>query len=81
MVQGAPDMPHRSCGEEILQPLTDVLIQQCLEVGPWEHNGKPVWHRLLDWALGEGVLCFLKEWPIANVLLPSVFGRAHAQSV
>ncbi|EIE25916.1 DUF185-domain-containing protein [Coccomyxa subellipsoidea C-169] len=35
---------------ELLEPLTDDLIQQCLAVGPWEHNGKPVWHRLLDWA-------------------------------
>ncbi len=47
-------MAERSKAEELLEPLTDDLIQQCLAVGPWEHNGKPVWHRLLDWAVGEG---------------------------
>lgn len=53
-VQGEPDIHPRACHKEILQPLTDELIQQSLAVGPWEYHGKPVWHRLLDWAVGEG---------------------------
>lgn len=52
--QGSDSPPSTSCVEEVLQPLSDELIQQCLGVGPWEHNGKPFWHRLLDWAVDAG---------------------------
>ena len=37
-----------------LEPLSDDLIRRCLAVGPWDHNGKPLWHRLLDWAVDAG---------------------------
>ena len=53
-------MPRMQQGEagpssrEVMEPLTDDLIQRCLAVGPWEHNGKPLWHRLLDWAVEPG---------------------------
>lgn len=40
--------------QEQLQPLTDELIQRCLSMGPWEHNGKPLWHRILDFAMDAG---------------------------
>jgi hypothetical protein len=39
---------------EVLEPLNDELIRRCLAIGPWEHNGKPLWHRLLDWAVEPG---------------------------
>ena len=39
-----------------LEPLSDGLIRRCLAVGPWDHNGKPLWHRLLDWAVDAGAL-------------------------
>ena len=37
-----------------LRPLTDALIQRCMGMGPWEHDGKPLWHRLLDFAMDAG---------------------------
>ena len=40
--------------QEQLQPLTDELIQRCLSIGPWEYNGKPLWHRILDFAMDAG---------------------------
>ncbi|CAL8470142.1 g9684 [Coccomyxa elongata] len=52
--KGSDSPPSASAVEETLQPLSDDLIQQCLAVGPWEHNGKPFWHRLLDWAVDAG---------------------------
>ncbi len=39
---------------EVLRPLTDDLIRRCLAMGPWEFNGKPVWHRVLDFAMDAG---------------------------
>lgn len=39
---------------EQLQPLTDDLIQRCMSTGPWEYNGKPLWHRILDFAMDAG---------------------------
>ena len=39
---------------EVLRPLTDDLIRRCLAAGPWEFNGKPLWHRVLDFALDAG---------------------------
>ena len=39
---------------EQLQPLTDELIQRCMSIGPWEYNGKPLWHRILDFAMHAG---------------------------
>ena len=39
---------------EVLHPLTDDLIRRCLATGPWEFNGKPLWHRVLDFALDAG---------------------------
>ena len=36
------------------EPLNEDLIRRCLAVGPWDHNGKPLWHRLLDWAVDAG---------------------------
>ena len=39
---------------EQLQPLRDELIQRCLSIGPWEYNGKPLWHRILDFAMDAG---------------------------
>jgi hypothetical protein len=41
---------------EVLQPLEDNLIRACLAVGPWEYNGKPLWHRLLDYAVDAGAI-------------------------
>lgn len=52
--QGSDSPPSTRGVEEVLQPLSDELIQQCLSVGPWEHNGRPFWHRLLDWAVDAG---------------------------
>ena len=40
--------------QEQLQPLTDDLIQRCMNTGPWEFNGKPLWHRILDFAMDAG---------------------------
>ena len=39
---------------EALRPLTDTLIRRCLAMGPWEFNGKPLWHRVLDFAMDAG---------------------------
>ncbi|CAL5218657.1 g361 [Coccomyxa viridis] len=39
---------------EQLQPLRDELIQRCMSTGPWEYNGKPLWHRILDFAMDAG---------------------------
>ena len=41
--------------QEQLHPLSDELIQRCLSIGPWEYNGKPLWHRLLDFAMDAGM--------------------------
>ncbi len=40
--------------KEVIQPLTDSLIKRCLGAGDWAHT-KPFWHRLLDYAAGEGM--------------------------
>lgn len=40
--------------QEQLHPLTDELIQRCIRVGPWEYDGKPLWHRILDFAMDAG---------------------------
>lgn len=38
---------------EILEPVADGLIRRCLEAGDWGQQ-KALWHRLLDYAAGEG---------------------------
>lgn len=53
---------HSGRASEVLEPLSDALIQRCLGVGPWDHNGKPMWHRLLDWAVDAGVLRLSFVW-------------------
>ena len=48
----------------MLRPLTDDLIRRCLATGPWEFNGKPLWHRVLDFALDAGA-CPCPLLPVA----------------
>ena len=38
---------------EELEPLEDGLIRRCLHAGDWASGGKSLWHRLLDFAVGE----------------------------
>ncbi|KAK9825352.1 hypothetical protein WJX81_001851 [Elliptochloris bilobata] len=38
---------------EELEPLQDGLVGRCLRVGDWASGGKSLWHRLLDFAVGE----------------------------
>ena len=45
---------RQGAAREVLRPLTDALIRRCLSMGPWEFNGKPLWHRVLDFALDAG---------------------------
>lgn len=54
--------------QEELQPLSDDLIQRCLSMGPWEHNGKPLWHRMLDFAMDAGNLHILSLLSPARML-------------
>ena len=56
--------------QEQLQPLTDELIQRCMSIGPWEYNGKPLWHRILDFAMHAGEHARLSA-PLRTAALPS----------
>ena len=38
---------------EALAPLEDGLIRRCLAAGDWAAGGKSLWHRMLDFAVGE----------------------------
>ena len=51
--------------QEQLHPLSDELIQRCLSMGPWEYNGKPLWHRLLDFAMDAGLHRGVNSWSLA----------------
>lgn len=42
---------------EELEPLEDRLIRRCLRAGDWASGGKSLWHRMLDFLVGEPGAC------------------------
>lgn len=58
---------------EVLRPLSDALIRRCLSTGPWEFNGKPLWHRVLDFALDAGAC----PKPLSSALAGGVYVRQN----
>ena len=44
---------------EELEPLEDGLIRRCLRAGDWASGGKSLWHRMLDFLVGEPGACRL----------------------